>query len=352
MNNKQSNVLRKPQAIDLFAGSGAVSRGLRDAGFNVVGALDFDPKACATYEMNHEGVKLIRRDIRKVPAKTFAQFKGEIDLLIVCAPCQPFSNRNRNRITKDERVDLVLRSLKFIRALKPSFVLFENVPGLEKNKVFEKLCKELVRAGYHLKEPQKVDAADLGVPQRRVRMVLCAALKAEWLDGVFNGQVSQRVSVREAIGDLLEPSFKSDNLEDPLHYKRRHSDLNLERLRHVPKNGGSRISLPDHLVLACHKELSENQYPDCYGRMSWDQEAPTLTTGCTDFTRGRYVHPEQDRAITLREAARLQSFPDDYKFNGNASEIATQIGNAVPPRMMQVIAERIKAVLENAKIRH
>ena len=338
---------RPLQAIDLFAGSGAVSLGLKQAGFKVVGALDFDPKACEIYRLNHPEVNLIEKDIRKVPASTFKAFKGEIDVLVVCAPCQPFSNRNRNRISRDDRTDLVLQSIKFIKLLTPTFLVFENVPGLERSAVFTELRHRLKAQKYTFLNADKVDAADLGVAQRRVRMVLCATKEPELLEEIRNLPDPNSATVRMVIGDLDSPPFKSDNLSDTLHYRRRHSALNLERLRHIPKNGGSRISMPEHLVLECHKNLKDKKYPDCYGRMAWDSEAPTLTTGCTDFTRGRYIHPEEDRAITLREAARIQSFPDDYLFAGNASEIAIQIGNAVPPLMMQSLAEQIKSAIQD-----
>ena len=133
------------------------------------------------------------------------------------------------------------------------------------------------------------------------------------------------------------------DINDPLHFARNHKQIALERLRHIPKNGGDRFSLPPHLELDCHK--GKKNYPDVYGRMRWEDIAPTLTTGCTDITKGRFVHPEDDRAITLREAARLQTFPDDYRFSGNSSQIAIQIGNAVPMKFVEALAPIIRAAL-------
>jgi len=336
-------------AIDLFSGSGAVTWGIKKAGFKVVSAVDFDAMACQTYRLNHPEVNLIERDIRLVfPAKEFSELKHNVDLLAVCAPCQPFSNRNRHKIKSDEREELVLQSLKFIRYFDPSIAIFENVPGLERNEIFQGLTSQLKALGYSVGAVEKLDAAQLGVPQRRVRMLLTAAKSPHLLKMAMKRPSHQMSSVRSAISDLPTAPMKSEELKDTLHFRRAHSALNLERLSHIPADGGSRHSLPERLVLNCHKGLAAHKFPDCYGRMSWDDVAPTLTTGCTDFTKGRYVHPVENRAITLREAARLQTFPDNYHFAGNASDIAAQIGNAVPPIMMKMVAKQIGRALESA----
>jgi len=337
----------KPTAIDLFCGSGAVTLGLRDAGFNVLAAVDIDPVAGATYQLNHPKVDFRLKDITQIkPVEDFSNLPRKIDFLAVCAPCQPFSNRNKKRSDEDDRVELVLEAVKFARYFKPSAIFFENVPGIERHSVFEELTLQLKKLKYHVGEAYTVDAADLGVPQRRPRMVLVAAKRKQLLKQMTElGPVAAK-TVHDAISDLESPvQGQKAGLKDPLHFSRRHHAITLERLQHIPKNGGSRISLPEHLVLECHKGLSDNQYPDSYGRMCWEEVAPTLTTGCTDLTKGRYSHPVEDRAITLREAARLQTFPDSYKFSGNASQIACQIGNAVPPEMMTKIAERIASLI-------
>jgi DNA (cytosine-5)-methyltransferase 1 len=335
-------------AIDLFCGSGAVTLGLKDAGFRVVGAVDFDPIACSTYRANHPEVSLIEDDIKTVSPDIFLEgVNGNLDLLVVCAPCQPFSNRNRNRSNKDDRAGLVLEAIRFTGALQPKMVFFENVPGLGKQPVFMKLAQSLADLGYKLSEPRQVDAADLGVPQRRQRMILVAAKDEKLLHAANEIIFVPRRTVREAIEGLPVPPVGIESVVgDALHYARVHAPITIERLRYIPFDGGSRDSLPDHLQLACHKKLAKSSlYPDSYGRLKWDAVAPTLTTGCSDLTKGRYAHPEQHRAITLREAARLQSFPDNYLFVGNASQIATQIGNAVPPRMMSGIARTLRLSL-------
>lgn len=338
---------QKPIALDLFCGSGAVSLGLKQAGFNVIGAVDFDAGACRTYRANHDKVRLLEKDIRQVDPEEFADLiPGKLDLLVVCAPCQPFSSQNRHKSKDDSRNNLVEESQKFIKRFSPSLVFLENVPGLASTDIFDGFTAWLRTEGYDVAEPMRVDASELGVPQRRTRMILVAA-KGVSLEKATNIARTSKRTVGQVLRDLPVPPVGRESAgADPLHYARKHSPLNIERLRHIPVDGGGRESLPPHLQLACHKNSTKKgSFSDTYGRMAWNGIAPTLTTGCTDITRGRYAHPEQNRAITLREAARLQSFPDDYVFHGNASQVATQIGNAVPPEMMRTIASSLKAAL-------
>jgi len=338
---------QKPIALDLFCGSGAVSLGLRQAGFEVVGAVDYEAGACRTYRANHSSVRLLEQDIRQVDPDQFADLiPDKLDLLVVCAPCQPFSSQNRHKSDADSRNDLVAESKKFIIRFNPSLVFLENVPGLASTDIFDEFTSWLRdEAGYDVADPMRVDAAELGVPQRRSRMILVAAKGASLQKAITIARTS-RMTVGHVIRDLPEPPIGRTAAEaDPLHYARKHSPLNIERLRHIPIDGGGRESLPLHLQLACHKNAKKSAFSDTYGRMSWSDVAPTLTTGCTDITRGRFAHPVQNRAITLREAARLQSFPDEYVFFGNASQVAMQIGNAVPPKMMYTIACSLKAAL-------
>lgn len=335
-----------PTAIDLFCGSGAVTKGLRLAGFRVLASVDCDPIACATYRLNHPKVKLLEEDIKNVRAsklKKQLKLRRRIDLLAVCAPCQPFSSQNRKRDDDDERTKLLLHSLKFIRVFRPKIVLFENVPGILRSPVLAVLQQKLANAGYHLSAPVIHDAADFGVPQRRQRVLMVASTRLSLIDDLELGpKVRRTITVRQAIGNLLRLKSGEAQESDVLHRSRNHTELVIDRLRHIPPNGGSRIALPIHLQLACHKnDDDDNAFSDVYGRMAWDDVAPTLTTGCTDVTRGRFAHPKDHRAITLREAARLQTFPDGYRFTGNDGQIACQIGNAVPVRMVRKIAERL-----------
>lgn len=339
---------RKPQAIDLFCGSGAVTLGLKQAGFEVVGAVDFDAGACKTFKANHPEVKLVQEDIRKICPSLFEEHvKGRLDLLVVCAPCQPFSSQNRKKSILDSRNSLVEESKKFIDHFNPAVVFLENVPGLAATEIFGDFKKWLQEeALYEVSDPMKVDASELGVPQRRSRMILVAVKGISLKEATDIAKVPGK-TVGQTIQDLPVPPIgrPSSESSDVLHYARRHSDLNIERLKNIPVDGGGRESLPYHLQLICHRNKKKTSFSDTYGRMSWGKVAPTLTTGCTDITRGRFAHPVQNRAITLREAARLQTFPDSYKFMGNANQIATQIGNAVPPVMMKVIAQSLKKAL-------
>lgn len=330
-------------AADLFCGSGSVSAGLGSAGFQVVFAVDNDTSAKNTYMDNHPTTKFFNRDIQEVDTvRAKETLRGRpLSVLAVCAPCQPFSSQNRKRDRTDERASLVLEALRFAEALSPETIWVENVPGIVRSGEKQQLRSGLSELGYGFGEPLRLSATDLGVPQRRVRSIFVASKSASVLERVeklrtdFVG--STPPTVRMALSDLKHLGPGEKCVIDSLHRARRHAPITIERLRAIPKNGGSRSALPAALQLSCHKKLGSNSFPDVYGRMAWDSPAPTLTTGCTDVTRGRFAHPEQDRAITLREAARLQTFPDSYKFIGNPTEIARLIGNAVPYEMARRI---------------
>jgi len=336
-----------PTAIDLFSGCGAVTEALKRRHFRVVGAVDNDPIACRTYRKNHPAVHLYEKDIRRVsPAaiRTELLEGRDLDLLVVCAPCQPFSSQGRRDRT-DRRARLIFSAVRFASVLRPKVILFENVPGLASerfSKVLDELRRRLNKADYRMGDPETADAADYGVPQRRQRCILIATRDGEppRLPPPTTPSGKQK-TVRSAIRDLPRLRSGQQDADDALHFSRAHDPITLSRLSHIPKDGGGRFSLPKKLVLECHKDYSG--HPDVYGRMFWDRVAPTLTTGCTDVTRGRFAHPSQNRAITLREAARLQTFHDSYEFEGTFSDIATQIGNAVPVRLIEEIAPVLRS---------
>ena len=328
-----------PTAVDLFAGCGGVTEGLKKRHFRVVAAVDNDPVACSTYRKNHPTVRLYQADIRKISPRKIRNTlldSRDLDLLVVCAPCQPFSSQGR-KSKRDKRSALILSTVRFARVLKPSLIFFENVRGLANPRfdhILNHLWHDLKEIGYYMGNPEVVDAADYGVPQRRQRWVALAQRNS------FPPQLpepvtpdGERNTVRQAIGTLKRLNSGGSDPSDSLHFARNHQTIALERLSCIPSDGGSRFSLPDNLVLPCHKGYSG--HPDVYGRMLWDDVAPTLTTGCTDITRGRFAHPVDDRAITLREAARLQTFEDNYEFVGTSGQIATQIGNAVPVKLIE-----------------
>ncbi|MDE4911235.1 DNA cytosine methyltransferase [Methylobacterium sp. 092160098-2] len=337
------------RAVDLFCGSGAVTTGLSGA-FDVVAAVDHDATACLTYAANHPGVRLFERDITTLdPAEVLKEVPdaANVDLLIVCAPCQPFSNQNQRK-EADPRATLILQAARYAEACNPKGILFENVPGLAGAAgVYEDLARAMAAVGYVVGKPRKVNAADLGVPQRRIRCVMFAA-RSEDVVARFEGAKpsAARKTVADAIRDLVPLESGEVDPGDHLHAARRHAPIALRRLRAIPRDGGSRASLPPELRLKCHE--TTHGYPDVYGRMAWNDVAPTLTTGCTDVTRGRFGHPEQDRAITLREAALLQTFPPKYVFHGAYKEVATQIGNAVPVAMVAAMVPALVAALAAA----
>lgn len=339
-----------PNVVDLFCGSGGVSHGLRAAGWKILVACDNDPFAAATYKANHPGTAFIEGDIQQdktVKRIAVAVRRRKVDLLVICAPCQPFSSQNRHR-GDDEREQLIIRALAVAARLKPRMIFFENVPGLA-TPAYQSIVAEvrfrLAELGYVLSEPLVRDAALFGVPQRRKRCIMVAAKRQEAIDAFLklNVELPER-TVLAAISDLPKLASGEAAPGDALHRARSHLPIAIERLRHIPRDGGSRKSLPERLQLHCHKG-KDKSFSDVYGRMAWKSVAPTLTTGCTDITRGRFAHPEQDRAITLREAARIQSFPDDYVFSGNGSQVARQIGNAVPPDMIKAFAPAFAAAL-------
>lgn len=322
-------------AIDLFSGCGGLTEGLKQAKFKVIGAIERDALAAETYRTNHPAVVLLQKDIRRVSAaKLMRQLhlkKGTLDLLAGCPPCQGFSTLttlNGSRALADNRNDLVYQFLRFVRKLRPKAIMMENVPALAKDVRMLVLSENLKRLGYECRV-EILDAADYAVPQRRRRMILLGGL---------DGQPSPapvarcRRTVSQAIRSLPRPTRSRDKL----HYREPTRSLNVQNLiRLIPKNGGSRSSLPEHLQLQCHKRC--DGFKDIYGRMAWNSVAPTITSGCINPSKGRFLHPRQNRAITLREAALLQTFPKRYSFSMKRGRfaVALMIGNALPPEFIR-----------------
>jgi DNA (cytosine-5)-methyltransferase 1 len=312
-----------------------MTQGLKQAGFHVIGGIEIDETACEVYALNHPRVRLWRKDIRKVAGtailKALRLKPGQLDLLGGCPPCQGFSTLrtyNGRRRVRDKRNDLILEFQRLVRVLKPKRVMLENVPGLYENRRLAQFTRALENAGYRTKA-DVLNAADYGVPQRRRRLVLLASRVSEVK---FADPVKLRRTVRDAIGGLSPPGKSGDPLHDlPENRSARTKKL----IAAIPHNGGSRGSLPRRLTLKCHKE--SDGFKDVYGRMAWDKPAPTITTGCFNPSKGRFLHPSEDRAITMREAALLQSFPKSYKFPANMGKVklAGMIGNALPPKFIR-----------------
>ncbi len=353
-NRKQRKRMRRQKqqlrAIDLFSGCGGLTLGLKQAGFDVVGAVEIDPTAVSTYRANHSGVVVKNIDIRKLSAaklrRELTLRVGALDLLAGCPPCQGFSalrTRNGAKRNRDVRNDLVHEMLRFARAFRPKTVMMENVPRLMRHKPFKDLCKGLKRLGYRLTIGIK-DAARYGVPQRRRRLILIAGCG---FDIKFGPESNRLRTVRGAIGRMPEPGRSRDALHNIPEKKR--TDRVFKLIRDIPKDGGSRGDLPRNRQLECHK--NSNGFTDIYGRMAWDEVAPTVTSGCFNPSKGRFLHPEKNRAITMREAALLQGFPRNYKFEMSTGKeaIALMIGNALPPEFIRRHALEIRGALSARK---
>jgi len=336
---------RKLSAIDLFAGCGGLTQGLRNAGFHVLGAVEYEKRAAATYKRNHPHTHVWVDDIRNVKTRSVSRklrlHKGDLDLLAGCPPCQGFSairTLNGSRSVKDKRNDLVSEFVRFVEALRPRAVMMENVPGLAGNRRFRNFCKRLRELGYY-GEYRVLNAASFGVPQRRRRLIYLAGLNMKLS---FAKARTNFRSVRDSIGSLPTAGRSGDGVHDIPEHR---SENIQELIKSIPKNGGGRTDLSDNRQLQCHKVC--DGFKDVYGRMEWDAVAPTITTGFFNPSKGRFLHPARNRAVTVREAAILQGFPKGYKFNVEHGKVAlaTMIGNALPPPFITAHARQISRAL-------
>jgi DNA (cytosine-5)-methyltransferase 1 len=332
-------------AIDLFSGVGGLSEGMVQAGFTAKAAIEIDKHAVLAYRMNHPETKVIEKDIRKVSAdEIIEELNGEpLHLLAGCPPCQGFSSvrrLNRKQNIRDERNGLILEYLRLVKELMPLTIMMENVPGLVNYYLFKDVVKELDKLGYRPKV-KIVNVKNYGVPQNRKRLIMVGSLLGE-ID--ISGGTEKKVTVKEAIG-TLEPIQET---KDPLHkITANHTPEVMERIRLTPKDGGSWKDLPEHYTLECHKKGNVG-FKDIYGRLRWNDYSSTITGGCLNPSKGRFLHPEEDRVITAREAALLQSFPMDYKFPVNIpkASLALLIGNALPPKFSYIQSANIKKHLD------
>src|SRR3989338_1233730 len=330
-------------AVDLFCGAGGLTRGLLDAGVEVRKGFDNDGRLKDTFEKNNPGAKFISKHVADITGQDILEGINRDDcflLLAGCAPCQPFSSMLKvtgKKKKRDSRGNLLLEFGRLIIAVKPDFVFAENVPGLKNGKgkrIFRKFERILEKEGYRFVS-DTLDAKDYGVPQKRRRLVLLASLHGQVTipyptHGTHKKATLRYITVQDAIKRFPVIRAGSRHKKIVNHETRDLSDLNKKRLRYIKKNGGSRTDLPGRLALKCHKD--HEGHTDVYGRMKWEELAPTLTCKCTSLSNGRFGHPSQLRAISVREAAALQTFNDDYIFYGNISENTRWVGNAVPPR--------------------
>ena len=322
--------MKWPTAVDLFSGAGGLTSGLRKARFRVIAALDTNSLATETYRMNFPSVRLWQADIRDVdPQQMMAKLgikAGDLGLMAGCPPCQGFSTvrTRRRRTVRDPRNGLVTHFVRMVEAFQPQAVMLENVPGLAKYKLFKSMLARLHRLEYSTWWDIR-DAADCGVPQRRKRLILLGFTSESLTPPKASENL--RVTVRDAIATLPEPGQSGDQLHD---MSEKRSAKVASIIRRIPKDGGSRSALGSD-QLACHTGF--DGFRDVYGRMAWDDVAPTITGGCVNPSKGRFLHPECDRCITIREALLLQGFPKDFQLSLRRGKFAAaeMVGNAMPP---------------------
>lgn len=337
--------MKKPSAIDLFCGCGGLTLGLKQAGFSVKGAVDIDPLSIATYRTNHKRVRTWQLDLRTLSVsqvmRELSLRPGQLDLLAGCPPCQGFSTMrtlNGARTVADDRNELLFDFLRFVRGLKPRAVMMENVPGLANDDRFATFVSAL-RVLRYQPEFKILNAADYGVPQRRKRLILMAIRRDV---PRFATPGESQPTVHDAIACLGHPGNG-----DELHTSNETRSPRIEALiSKIPKDGGSRSSLGSDAQLTCHTGF--NGFKDVYGRMAWQSPAPTITSGCVNPSKGRFLHPSENRAVTLREAALLQSFPIGYRFSLDNGKFAAArlIGNALPPEFVRRHARELRLQLQ------
>ena len=358
----------KFKAVDLFCGAGGLSAGLKKSGFQICLGVDIDEVALKTYKCNLKQTKVLKKDIKKVTGSDVTKLTGikkqDNFLLAGCPPCQGFSNLGKRK-ADDEKNKLVYEYIRIINELEPTFILMENVPGMSGGvgkDIFRKVIEKLERK-YHI-EYATLNAADYGVPQMRKRLVLhgvrkdvygkldldkknitilpnpthCKEKKMGYKKWVTVGETILDLPILNA-GETYNDSIIKN------HKARALSEINIQRLEEIRLHNGNREQLPEELKLECHKKENVS-YSDTYGIMALNKPAPTITSGCTIISKGRYCHPLQNRGLSIREAARLQSFDDKFEFVGNMGEMSLQIGNAVPPKLAQASGKIIKALME------
>ena len=337
------------KAIDLCCGAGGLTNGLRRAGWDVVAGIDVDEAVGPTYQRNNPGSQFVQADLRNITeedVRTVANGVPSRELLLAgCVPCQAFSKqRGRREIRARADATLLTEFGRLVVALRPRAVLMENVPGIAEVpgfSCFRRFIKTLHECGYDCQH-RVLNAQDFGVPQHRRRRVLVALLDVPALLPQPRTAEAEagHVTVRRAIAHF--PAIDAGEAYPGIlnHQAARLSPLNLERIRATPADGGSRRDWDQKLLLDCHRPEGTG-FSDVYGRMWWDRVAPTLTSRCNSLSNGRFGHPEQHRAVSLREAAALQSFSDDYEFSGSRNAIARWIGNAVPVTLAEALGTAV-----------
>jgi DNA (cytosine-5)-methyltransferase 1 len=333
-------------SVDLFSGCGGLTEGMHQAAFKTTIAFEIDEIASNAYKLNHKETCVITKDIRKVSRTEILEKLGgrTIHLLAGCPPCQGFSSirrLNRKEAVVDDRNNLILEFVRLIRELRPYTFMMENVPGLVEYDLFKQALEEFKSIGYFEPSWKVVNVKDYGVPQNRKRLVLVGSR----LGPISVAEpIKKKTTVRDAIENLPSPDLSEDLLHKIFPTHQPHIQ---QRIELTPKNGGSRKDLPEIYKLKCH-EKENIGFNDVYGRLRWDDYSTTITGGCLNPSKGRFLHPEQNRNISAREAALLQSFPPEYKFPEDAprTKLALMIGNALPPAFSYIQSMNIRRHLE------
>ena len=336
-------------AIDLCCGAGGLTNGLRRAGWDVVAGIDVDDAVGPTYRRNNPTSRFVHADLRRITDQDVRALASGVPsrelLLAGCAPCQAFSKqRGRSGLQRRSDATLLWEFGRLVVALRPRAVLMENVPGIAAVpgfSAFRRFIRTLHDCGYDYVH-RVLNASDFGVPQHRRRRVLVAVLDVPaFLPEPVSARGGDRhATVRSAIAGFPAIDAGEAHPDIPNHRAALLSPLNLQRIKATPADGGSRRNWDRQLVLHCHLP-QDRGFSDVYGRMWWDRVAPTLTSRCNSLSNGRFGHPEQDRAISLREAAALQTFSDDYAFSGSMNAIARWIGNAVPVTLAESLGAAV-----------
>lgn len=337
---------RKIACVDLFCGAGGLTHGFILEGLTVVAGIDLDPACRFPYERNNDKARFLERNISMVTADEIDRLFGDADVTVLagCAPCQPFSTYAQRYESDGEngRWGLLYHFARLVKGVRPDVITMENVPAVKRHKVFHDFKDSLKKLDYEV-WADVVDSSHYGVPQTRCRMVLLASRHGK-IEIVEPTHEKPR-TVKQAIGRLRPLRAGESAPRDKLHVASTLSETNLKRIR-ASKPGGTWRDWPKNLVAECHRVDSGRTYSGVYGRMEWDKPAPTMTTQCYGFGNGRFGHPDQDRAISLREAAILQGFPRDYAFIPKGGEVSFKalgrlIGNAVPVDLGRAIARSI-----------
>ncbi len=344
--------MEKLKAIDFFCSIGGMTYGFRQAGINVIAGIDIDPSCKETYEYNNPGSKFIHADIKKYSFEELKKATGITEnddelVFIGCSPCQYWSIMKTDKTKSKQSKNLLTDFQKFVEHFKPGYVVVENVPGIlrkENESGLKKFVELLDNLGYAV-IMAILNANHFGVPQRRRRFTLVASranknIKLPEPNKKDLPTVRQFIGVKNGFKEI--PAGHKDS-SDFMHTAAKLSDKNLKRIKNVSKDGGSRLEWENdsRLQLKCYKKL-EKGFSDIYGRMYWDKPAPTITTKFHSLSNGRFGHPEEDRAISLREGATLQTFPMDFVFKEKSiGKVAKHIGNAVPPQLAKAIAKSL-----------